>query len=150
MEIMLPLNALTKKDAPWQWGHKEQRAFEDMKQQITSEPILAHPQLDQPFELETDASGYAIGAVLLQQKEDNKRHPVGYYSATLNAAERNYDVYDLELLAVVKALRTLSTTTCGISAQDQGMVRPHEPEALERPKENHKASGKGSIGTSRI
>ena len=103
-EVMLPLNALTKKDAPWQWGHKEQRAFEDMKQRITTEPILAHPQLDQPFELETDASGYAIGAVLLQRKEDHKRHPVGYYSATLNAAERNYDVYDLELLAVVKAL----------------------------------------------
>ena len=75
-----------------------------MKQQITTEPILAHLQLDQPFELETDASGYTIGAVLLQRKEDHKRHPVGYYSATLNAAERNYDVYDLELLAVVKAL----------------------------------------------
>jgi hypothetical protein len=40
----------------------------------------------------------------MQQGEDNKKHPVGYYSATLNDAERNYDIYDLELLAVVNAL----------------------------------------------
>jgi hypothetical protein len=52
-----------------------------------------------------DASGFAVGAVLLQKKEDGKRHPVGYYSATLNKAERNYDIYNLELLAIVKALR---------------------------------------------
>ena len=43
--------------------------------------------------------------MLLQKKEDGKRHPVGYYSATLNEAERNYDIYDLELLAIVKALK---------------------------------------------
>jgi hypothetical protein len=43
--------------------------------------------------------------VLLQKKKDGKRHPIGYYSATLNEAERNYDIYDLELLAIVKALR---------------------------------------------
>ncbi len=52
-----------------------------------------------------DASGFAVGAVLLQRGEDNKRHPIGYYSATLIEAERNYDIYDLELLAIVKALR---------------------------------------------
>ena len=52
-----------------------------------------------------DASGFAVGAVLLQKKTDGKRHPIGYYSATLNTAERNYDIYDLELLAIVKALR---------------------------------------------
>jgi hypothetical protein len=57
------------------------------------------------FDLEVDASGFAVGAVLLQKKEDGKRHPVGYYSATLNEAERNYDIYNLELLAIVKALR---------------------------------------------
>jgi hypothetical protein len=45
-----------------------------------------------------------MGAVLLQKKEDGKKHPIAYYSKTLSAAERNYDVYDLELLAIVNAL----------------------------------------------
>ena len=64
-----------------------------------------HPELDKQFELEVNASGFAVGAVLLQKKNDGKRHPVGYYSTTLNAAERNYNIYDLELLAIVKALK---------------------------------------------
>ena len=49
--------------------------------------------------------GHNIGAVLLQQKEDGKKHPIGYYSATLNEAQQNYDIYDLELLAIVMALK---------------------------------------------
>ncbi len=52
-----------------------------------------------------DASGYTVGAVLLQRKEDGKKHPIGYYSATLNEAQRNYDIYDLELLAIIMALK---------------------------------------------
>ncbi len=55
--------------------------------------------------MEVDASGYAVGAVLLQRKGDGKKHPIGYYSATLNEAQRNYDIYDLELLAIVMALK---------------------------------------------
>ncbi len=55
--------------------------------------------------MEVDASRYAVGAVLLQRKEDGKKHPIGYYSATLNEAQRNYDIYDLELLAIVMALK---------------------------------------------
>jgi hypothetical protein len=45
-----------------------------------------------------------MGAVLLQKKEDGKKHPIAYYSKTLSAAERNYDVYNLKLLAIVNAL----------------------------------------------
>ena len=89
----------------WQWTAEHQKAFELLKARVTSEPILAHLELDKQFELEVDVSGFAIEAVLLQKKEDNKRHPIGYYLATLNAAEQNYDIYDLELLAIVKALR---------------------------------------------
>ena len=43
--------------------------------------------------------------MLLQKKDDGKRHLVGYYSATLNVAEQNHNIYDLELLAIVKALK---------------------------------------------
>jgi len=70
-----------------------------------AEPVLKQPELDKLFELEVDASGFTVGAVLLQRGKDGKRHPIGYYSATLIEAERNYDIYDLELLAIVKALR---------------------------------------------
>ena len=103
--IAKPLNTLTCKDTTWHWTDEHQKAFKDLKTRVSSEPILAHPELDKQFELEVDASGFAVGAVLLQKKEDGKRHPVGYYSSTLNEAERNYDIYDLELLAIVKSLK---------------------------------------------
>ena len=103
--IAKPLNALMKKDHDWNWTPECQKAFDTLKNRVTSEPILAHPELDKQFELEVDVSGFATGAVLLQKKEDGKRHPIGYYSSTLNEAKHNYDIYDLELLAIVKALK---------------------------------------------
>jgi hypothetical protein len=112
-KLAKPLNNLTKKDAPWVWGDDEQNTFDTLKRRITEEPILRQPQMDKQFELEVDASGYAIGAVLMQRQEDGKRHPVGFYSATLNDAERNYDIYDLELLAVVRSLENWRTHLAG-------------------------------------
>jgi len=103
--IARPLHKLTRKDQEWRWGAEEQNAFDTLKKRVTTEPVLAHAKLDDQFELEVDASGYAVGATLLQRKEDGKKHPIGYYSATLNEAQRNYDIYDLELLAIVMALK---------------------------------------------
>jgi ribonuclease HI len=99
-----PLNELTRKDTEWTWEARHQKAFEELKTRVTTEPVLAHPILTDPFKLEVDASGFVMGAVLLQKKEDGKKHPIAYYSKTLSTAERNYDVYDLELLAIVNAL----------------------------------------------
>jgi hypothetical protein len=92
------------KDAEWSWDTKHQNTFEELKKRVMTEPVLAHPILTDPFELEVDASGFAMGAVLLQKKEDSKKHPIAYYSKTLSTAERNYNVYDLELLAIVNVL----------------------------------------------
>jgi hypothetical protein len=58
--------------------------FDELKRRDTTEPVLAHPILTDPFELEVDASGFAMGAVLLQKKEDGKKHPIAYYSKTLS------------------------------------------------------------------
>ena len=69
------------------WGERQQEAFETLRKRITSEPVLKQPQLEQQFEVEVDASGYAIGAVLMQRDEQGKRHPVAYFSSTLNEAE---------------------------------------------------------------
>ena len=81
-----------------------QKAFDTLKECVTQEPVLVHPILTNPFKLEVNVSGYALGAVLMQYSADAKRHPVGFYSSTLTPTERNYDIYDLELLAIVKAL----------------------------------------------
>ena len=102
---MRPLNELTRKDTPWTWGVRQQEAFKTLRKRITLEPVLKQPQLDQQFKVEVDTSGYAIGAVLMQRDEKGKRHPMAYFSSTLNEAERNYDIYTLELYAVVRALR---------------------------------------------
>lgn len=56
-----------------------------------------------PFELECDASLYATGGVLRQQDSDGYWHPVAYISKSLTETERNYDIYDRELLAIVRA-----------------------------------------------
>jgi hypothetical protein len=99
-----PLNELTRKDTEWSWETRHQDVFDELKTRVTTEPVLAHPILTDPFKLEVDAPGFAMGAVLLQKKVDGKKHPIAYYSKTLSTAEQNYDVYDLELLAIVNAL----------------------------------------------
>ena len=102
--IARPLNELTKKDIEWNWTSRQEDVFNALKEHVTSEPVLAHPELDKQFEVEVDASGFALGAVLLQKKSDGKKHPITYYLLTLNAAERNYDIYELEYLAIHKAM----------------------------------------------
>ena len=99
--ITRPLNELTRKDTPWTWTERQQDAFDMLRKRITTEPVLKQPQLDQQFEVEVDASGYAIGAVLMQRDEKGKRHPIAYFSSTLNKAEQNYDIYTLEPYAIV-------------------------------------------------
>ena len=64
--VAQPLNDLTKKDETWHWGQAQQTAFDMLKGKITSEPILTQPDHHKQFELEVDASGFALGAVLLQ------------------------------------------------------------------------------------
>jgi hypothetical protein len=102
--LACPLNELTHKNTEWPWETRHQNAFDELKTRVTTEPVLAHPILTDPLELEVNASGFAIGAVLLQKKTDSKKHPITYYSKTLSTAERNYDIYDLELLAIVNVL----------------------------------------------
>jgi len=100
-----PLHLLAKKEQKWQWGEEQAKAMELLKQTMTKEPVLGQPDEEEPFEVEVDTLGFAVGAVLLQREKDKKCHPVAYYSATLTVTERNYNIYDRELLAIVKTLR---------------------------------------------
>src|SRR5882724_11627761 len=72
--VTKPLHQLTKKGEEWQWADKEQASFEELKCLITSTPNLVQPNQDMCFQLETDASGCATGAVLSQLCDDSKWH----------------------------------------------------------------------------
>ena len=78
--IAKPLHDLTKKDAKWNWQGEQQQAFEQLRDSFCNEPILLLPNLSKPFKLETDASDFAVGAVLSQQDEENRWKPVAYFS----------------------------------------------------------------------
>ena len=84
--------------------------FEHLKSLVCSKPILRQSDYTKQFLLSTDASAYGMGAILSQEGEINPRthkpiqQPIAYYSATSNLAEQNYDIYERELLAVIKSL----------------------------------------------
>ena len=67
-------------------------------------PILVLPDQDTRFQLETDTSGYATGAILSQLHDDEQWHPVGFMSKSLSPEERNYTIYNKELLSVICGL----------------------------------------------
>ena len=98
------LHNLTRKNAPWQWEEKEQSAFDILKHKFTSYPVLRNPDPERRYILDTDASAFAVGAALQQDFEDG-RHPITYFSKSLLPAERNYDIYDRELLSIIYALK---------------------------------------------
>ena len=99
--MVAPLTALLKKNAEFVWTETCQKAFEDVKHALASAPVLALPDYTKLFEVVADASGFAIGAVLLQGGR-----VIAYESKAMSPAERNYSAGDQELLAVVHALKT--------------------------------------------
>ena len=102
--VIRPLTRLVKKGVAWTWGDDQQAAFDELKARFSSAPVLAMPDLTRPFVVECDASDFATGAVLSQKGADDLLHPVAFYSKSLNDAERNYEIHDKELLAIIRAL----------------------------------------------
>ena len=103
-KIAQPLHKLTRKDTEFHWTSECQDAFEELKQKLTTAPVLAYPSFDKDFILETDASIQGIGAVLSQVQDDGLIHPVAYASCSLSKPEANYSITELETLAVVWAV----------------------------------------------
>ena len=112
-KITRPLLDLTKKTTTWHWDERQKQAFEHLKTLMCRQPVLTQPDYARDFVVHTDTSAYGMGAILLQEGEipPNVKttkpllHPIAYYSALFIQAERNYDIYKRELLAVVKALK---------------------------------------------
>lgn len=113
--ITLPIIKLTKKSEPWKWGAEQDRAFKQLISAFASEPVLLQANSDKTSYLETDASDYAIAAVLSQRGPDDELHPIGFFSRKLNPAEINYTVHDKELLAIIEGFNHWKPILLGMS-----------------------------------
>ncbi|GKB80698.1 putative reverse transcriptase domain-containing protein [Tanacetum coccineum] len=99
-KIAKPMTKLTQKSVKFNWGEKEETAFQTLKQKLCSAPILALPEGSENFVVYCDASHKGLGAVLMQ-----KEKVIAYASRQLKIHEKNYTTHDLELGAVVFALK---------------------------------------------
>jgi ribonuclease HI len=98
--IALPLTQLTQKDRPSVWGERQEEAFQILKDRLCNAPVLCLPEGVDDFVVYCDASGQGLGCVLMQRGK-----VIAYASRQLKVHERNYTTHDLELGAVVFALK---------------------------------------------
>ena len=104
--VARPLHDLVKKDKKWDWAEREEKAFRELKKRFTKELVLAAPDIDKKIRMEVDASDYATGGVLSMECKDGLWRPVAFLSKSLNETERNYEIHDKEMLAIVRGLET--------------------------------------------
>ena len=104
-DIARPLHALTKRNEPFVWGHRQQEAFQELKNRLTSAPVLSAPLPEGEYIVDTDASDGALGAVL-QQRQDGIIKVIAYASRVLSSAEQSYCTTRKELLAIIFGLKT--------------------------------------------
>ena len=98
-KIAVPLHRLTEKNKPFVWSESCLEAFNELKRELTNHPILAYPDFNKEFILDTDASDYGIGDVF-SQVEGNEERVIGYASRSLTKPERRYSTTRKELLAI--------------------------------------------------
>jgi hypothetical protein len=100
-KIAKPITELFKKGNKYIWSDACDEAFKNLKKLLTTSPVLAQPDTDKPFDVYCDASGTGLGGVLIQVGQ-----VIQYSSRQLRHHEEHYPTHDLELAAVVMALRT--------------------------------------------
>jgi len=103
-KIARPLHEMTRKENKWSWGKRQQKAFEELKKRFTTGPVLVTSDLDKEMRVEADMSDFAMGGVLSMKCEDEKWRPVAYISKSLNEAEKNCEIHDKEMLAIIQCL----------------------------------------------
>lgn len=104
-----PLTKLTGKNVEWAWGPEQQTAFQQLKNCLTSPPILGYPDFSRDFIIHTDASGYGVGSVLAQMQVDKgkeKEVVIAYTSQHLDKTQTNWSTIEKEAYAIVHAVKT--------------------------------------------
>jgi hypothetical protein len=103
-EWCIPMQTLLRRNVPFVWSEECQEVFDRLKTALLSPKVLAQPDPDIPFVLATDASDYAIGAVLSQIR-DGMEHPIAFYSKTLSEVERRWPAVEKEVYAIVASVQ---------------------------------------------
>ena len=113
-DVTKPLRELLVKDNQWVWGPPQQKAFDQVKQMLTTTPILAlfNPKLETT--VAADASSYGLGAVLLQKQEDGELKPVAYISRSMTPTEQRYAQIEKEALAFTWACEQFADYLIGL------------------------------------
>ena len=122
--MLAPLHDLLKKGIPWSWKASHQKAFDTSKQQLCSDTLLVHYDLDKKLILSCDASPYGVGAVLSHVMEDGSERPIGFASRTLAPAEKKYSQLDKEGLAIIVGIKKFHQHVYGRSFQ---ITSDHKP-----------------------
>ena len=112
-----PLYDTVKKDKKWEWMEKQKEAFEELKKKFTQKPVLATPDLDKKMRMEVDVLDYATRGVLLIEEEDRKWRPVAFLSKSLNETEKNYKIYDKEMLVIIWGLESWKHLLKGVQSK---------------------------------
>ncbi|SOV04618.1 uncharacterized protein UDID_17154 [Ustilago sp. UG-2017a] len=103
-----PLTQLLRKEAqstPFAWNHAAQHAFEQLRSSFSTDTILHHFDPAWPIIVETDASDFAVAAILSQSFDQGTRHPIAFFSKKLDPAQLNYPIFDKEMFAIVAAFK---------------------------------------------
>ncbi|GJF00978.1 RNase H-like domain-containing protein [Phanerochaete sordida] len=104
-KICRPLHNLRKKDTLFKWGSAQADTFETLKCAFTTQPVPTMWNIGYPTRIETDVSGYATGGVIAQLNPNDKLwHSIAFRSQTMSTAERSYEIWDREMLPIIKAL----------------------------------------------
>jgi hypothetical protein len=120
-EIAAPLYAFLKIGSKTKWNNSMTNAVKTLQNKLTSDPILILSKFEEPFRVETDASGYGIGGVLSQQSLINQKLEwlqCAYFSEKLNNGERNYSATEKELFAIVKSVEYFRQFLFGINFKE--------------------------------
>jgi transposase InsO family protein len=102
--VAMPISSLIRKEGTYQWTSEAQEAFVRMKSLFTTAPMLLQFDSERGTILETDASTWSIGGVLMQYDKNGILRPCAFYSKKNAPAECNYEIYDKEMLAIIRCL----------------------------------------------
>ncbi|XP_058034327.1 uncharacterized protein K02A2.6-like, partial [Ahaetulla prasina] len=119
-----PLHKLLGKNSVWSWGKAEARAFEAVKNLLSSDSLLIQYHSKMPLVLVCDASPYGVGAVLSHRLPNGTEAPIAFYSRTMSSTERNYSQLDKEALAIVSGVKKFHEYVFG---RDFEIVTDHRP-----------------------